>query len=115
MNLKSQAISTTATLAAVLVLGYAGTARAQPVAPRDLALAQQQNCLSCHSVHRTLMGPALHDIAVKYASHADAQSYLARKITDGSIGVWGSVPMPANTQLSAGQAMALAGWILSLK
>jgi cytochrome c len=80
-----------------------------------LALAQQQNCMSCHSVTRTFMGPALRDVASKYAAKPEAQTYLSHKIMEGSAGVWGMVPMPANTQLSPGQAATLASWILTLK
>lgn len=98
-------------LAGTLAIGAA--ARAEP-AP-GLALAQQQNCMSCHSVTRPFMGPALHDVAAKYAARPDAESYLAHKIIDGSTGVWGQVPMPANTQLTPDQAAILAGWILTLK
>jgi cytochrome c len=62
------------------------------------------------------MGPALHAIAAKYAPLGDAATpYLSRKILEGSTGVWGPVPMPANTQLSPDQAVALANWILRLK
>jgi cytochrome c len=80
-----------------------------------LALAQQQNCMSCHSVTRSFMGPALHDIAAKYAGREDAATYLKHKILDGSAGVWGPVPMPANTQLTPDQAASLASWVLTLK
>ncbi|MGE8490015.1 MAG: c-type cytochrome, partial [Paraburkholderia nemoris] len=34
---------------------------------------------------------------------------------DGSTGVWGAVPMPANTQLTPDQAATLASWVLTLK
>jgi cytochrome c len=61
------------------------------------------------------MGPALHDVAAKYAGRSDAEAYLAHKIIDGSTGVWGQVPMPANTQLTPDQAATLAGWIMTLK
>ncbi|WP_411190593.1 c-type cytochrome [Paraburkholderia sp. B3] len=90
-------------------------AQAAPPAPTGLALAQQQNCMSCHSVNRAFMGPALRDVASKYASKPDAQTYLSHKIMEGSNGVWGTVPMPANTQLSPGQAATLAHWVLTLK
>lgn len=93
--------------------GFVSPARAQSA--DGLALAQQQNCMSCHSVTRQFMGPALHDVAVKYAGHDDAENYLKHKILDGSTGVWGIVPMPANTQLTAEQAAALASWVLTLK
>lgn len=143
MNQKSQAKKITATLAAALPLALAaGTACAQngpagqpepatqiaqtapqmaqaaPAAqpgPTGLALAQQQNCMSCHSVNRAFMGPALRDVASKYASKPDAPTYLVHKIMEGSNGVWGTVPMPANTQLSPAQAATLARWILTLK
>jgi cytochrome c len=116
MNLGSHTGMTIAALGAVFALACAGAANAQPSdAQQGLALARQKNCMSCHAETRTLMGPALRDIARKYASRPGAQNYLAHKIVDGSSGVWGKVPMPANTQVSAAQAAALAGWILSLK
>jgi cytochrome c len=79
-----------------------------------LELARQENCTSCHAVNRQLMGPALQDVAARYAAMPDAAKYLARKITEGSSGVWGVVPMPANTQLTADEAGTLASWILTL-
>ncbi|MBB3258913.1 cytochrome c [Paraburkholderia bannensis] len=131
MKLKSQAKNKTATPAAPLARSIAALAAlalsctfAAPAAhaqggpgstPGGLALAQQQNCMSCHSVTRTFMGPALRDVASKYAARPEAQTYLAHKIMEGSAGVWGMVPMPANTQLSPGQAAMLASWILTLK
>ncbi|SDC69191.1 c-type cytochrome [Paraburkholderia lycopersici] len=121
MKPKSQAKNKTATRAAALMLGALGAlalgaapARAQN-GPTGLALAQQQNCMSCHSVTRTFMGPPLRDVAAKYAGKPEAQTYLARKILEGSTGVWGTVPMPANTQLNPGQAAVLANWVLTLK
>src|ERR1700761_4569009 len=86
-----------AALVAAVVLGFASSAGI-PAAHAEvtgLALAQQQNCMSCHSVTRSFMGPALHNVAVKYAGDENAESYLKRKILDGSTGVWGPVPMPA--------------------
>lgn len=115
MDLGSHTTMTIAALIATAALSSAGAANAQPTGAQGLALARQKNCMSCHSENRALLGPALRDIAAKYASRPDAQSYLARKIMEGSSGVWGPVPMPANTQVSAAQAAALATWILSLK
>ena len=102
-----------AALALAGALAISGPAQAESTP--GLMLAQQQNCMSCHSVNRPFMGPALHDVAAKYASRTDAATYLAHKIIDGSTGVWGQVPMPANTQLTPDQAATLAGWILTLK
>ncbi|CAM2177072.1 C-type cytochrome [Paraburkholderia sacchari] len=119
MKLKSHAKHDTATPVAALALALAlatTSAHAQNgPGTSGLALAQQQNCMSCHSVTRTLMGPSLHNVAAKYADKPDAQSYLVHKIQEGSNGVWGAVPMPANTQLTSAQAASLANWILTLK
>ena len=107
-----------AALAAAGVLSAtlsAGSPAAQAEAPAGLALAQQQNCMSCHSVTRPFMGPSLHDVASKYAGRDDAATYLKHKILDGSTGVWGQVPMPANTQLTPDQAATLASWVMTLK
>ncbi|MFD1557907.1 c-type cytochrome [Paraburkholderia silviterrae] len=115
--MKSQAKNKTATPTAVLALALAlatTSAHAQN-SPGGLALAQQQNCMSCHSVTRSFMGPALRTVAARYVGKPDAQTYLTHKILEGSSGVWGTVPMPANTQLSPAQAATLASWILTLK
>ncbi|MFL9962670.1 c-type cytochrome [Paraburkholderia sediminicola] len=106
-----------AALAAVLLgaLSSAGSRAAHAEASAGLALAQQENCMSCHSVTRSFMGPALHEVAARYAGREDAALYLKHKILDGSTGVWGPVPMPANTQLTPDQAAALAAWVLTLK
>ncbi|CAB3782638.1 c-type cytochrome [Paraburkholderia fynbosensis] len=107
-----------AAVAAAVMLGATlstGSPAAHAAASAGLVLAQQQNCMSCHSVTRSFMGPALHEVAAKYAGHEDAALYLKHKILDGSTGVWGPVPMPANTQLTPDQAAALAAWVLTLK
>ena len=57
------------------------------------------------------MGPAFREIARRYADRADAADYLAGKIRSGGQGVWGSVPMPAQTQLKPSEAAAIAAWL----
>ena len=113
MKSMSYAVLAAAAVFAAVSIGVSAAARAETAA--GLALAQQQNCMSCHSVARPFMGPALHDVAAKYAGREDAAIYLKHKILDGSTGVWGQVPMPANTQLTPEQAATLAGWVLTLK
>ena len=81
----------------------------------DQALAQSKNCMACHSVDKKVVGPAFKDIAKKFGSQAGAADMLAQKIMKGSSGVWGPVPMPANTQVSEAEAKTLANWVLSLK
>lgn len=100
-------------LLAALLTGSAAAAHAD-LAGDGLALAQRKNCMACHAVGKPLMGPSFHDIAGKYTARADASDYLAQSIVKGSVGVWGGVPMPANTQLTSAEAHTLAQWVLSL-
>ena len=81
----------------------------------DLALATAKNCTACHSVDKKIVGPAYKDVAAKYAGQKDAADKLAAKIIKGGSGVWGPVPMPANTQVNEAEAKKLAAWVLSLK
>jgi cytochrome c len=81
----------------------------------DLALATSKNCLACHAVDKKVVGPAYKDVAAKYAGQKDAVDKLAIKIMKGGSGVWGPVPMPANTQVNEAEAKKLAAWVLSLK
>ncbi|QYD67748.1 c-type cytochrome [Paraburkholderia edwinii] len=102
-------------LAGALAFVLMRPAAALAEAPAGLVLAQQENCLSCHAVKRRVLGPSLDDIAERYSTRSDARQYLARKILEGSAGVWGTVPMPANTQVTPDEAAQLASWILTLK
>ena len=81
----------------------------------DQALAQSKNCMACHSVDKKVVGPAFKDIGAKFAGQPGAPNMLAQKIIKGSAGVWGPVPMPANTQVSEADAKKLADWVLTLK
>lgn len=81
----------------------------------DLALANSKNCMACHAVDRKLVGPALKDVAIKYANDKTAADKLATKIQKGGSGVWGPVPMPSNTQVSDADAKKLATWVLTIK
>jgi cytochrome c len=81
----------------------------------DQALATAKNCMACHAIDKKLVGPAYKDVAAKYAGQAGAADKLAAKIQKGGSGVWGPVPMPANTQVNEAEAKKLAAWVLSLK
>jgi cytochrome c len=81
----------------------------------DLALATSKNCMACHATDKKLVGPAFKDVATKYAGDKTATDKLATKIQKGGAGVWGPVPMPANTQVNDADAKKLAAWVLTLK
>jgi cytochrome c len=68
--------------------------------------------MTCHAVGSKVVGPAFRDVAAKYAGDAAAPARLAAHIRGGSVGNWGSVPMPAQPQLPEADALALAQWVL---
>lgn len=72
-----------------------------------LALTQKNNCTACHAVDKKVLGPSFRDIGKKHAGKAD---YLAGKVKSGGTGVWGPIPMPAQT-LSELDAKAIATWL----
>lgn len=78
-------------------------------------LAKAKNCMACHAVGNKVIGPAYKDVAAKYAGQAGVEDRLTQKVLKGGSGVWGAVPMPANTQVSEAEARTLVKWVLSLK
>ena len=83
--------------------------------PGAQELAGKSGCLACHAVDKKLVGPAYKEVAAKYAGQADAEAKLIQKVKNGGSGVWGSVPMPPNPQVSDQDVKTLVDWILSLK
>lgn len=98
-----------------IVFALAAFAAVSAPAMADEALAKAKNCMACHATDKKLVGPAYKDVAKKYAGDAKAVDMLATKIRKGGSGVWGAVPMPANTQVNDAEAHKLAAWVLSLK
>jgi len=75
-----------------------------------IALTQKYTCVVCHSVDSKIVGPAFKDVAKKYAERTDEVAYLAGKIRSGGSGIWGAIPMPAQT-LSDADAHTIAKWL----
>lgn len=98
----------TATLGALAVL-----ASTSAMANEDLA--KKKNCLACHTVDKKVVGPAYKEVAAKYKGDKTAADKLTAKVLKGGSGVWGTVAMPANTQVNEAEAKQLVTWILSLK
>ena len=97
------------------LLIMAAVAAISAPAMADEALAKSKNCMACHAVDKKLVGPAYKDVAKKYAGNAKAADMLATKVIKGGSGVWGAIPMPANTQVSEAEAKKLVAWVLSRK
>lgn len=100
---------------ALFALAALAALSAPAFAADELALAQSKNCMSCHAIDKKLVGPAYRDVATKYAGQKGAVDRLANKILKGGSGVWGPVPMPANSQVNEAEAKRLAAWVLTLK
>ncbi len=98
----------------VLLAISAGIVLVAP-AMADEALAKAKNCMTCHAVDKKIVGPAYKDVAAKYKGNKDAAAMLATKVMKGGAGVWGPVPMPANTQVSEAEAKKLVAWVLAAK
>ncbi|GAB4087741.1 c-type cytochrome [Hydrogenophaga soli] len=98
---------------ALIVLASALAVAAPAMA--DEALAKANNCLACHAVDKKVVGPAYKEVAKKYNNDASKADMLAQKILKGGSGVYGAIPMPANTKVSEADAKKLATWVLSLK
>ena len=81
----------------------------------DYDLAVKKNCLACHQVDKRKYGPNFKEIAAKYADQKNAAEVLAKRIRKGGTGVWGQDVMPAQPQVSAAEARALARYVLSVK
>ena len=88
----------------------AAPAAADAKATAAQALARKHNCLTCHGVDNKVVGPGLREVAKKYAGRTDALAYLTQKIQAGGSGVWGAIPMPAQT-LPSEDAKAIAQWL----
>lgn len=97
-----------ATIAAAAVL-FAGQASASQ------ALAQKSGCLACHAIDKKVLGPSLKDVAAKYKGDATAEAKLVDKVKKGGSGVWGPMPMPANSpQVKDEDIKSIVKWILAL-
>jgi cytochrome c len=78
-------------------------------------LYKTKNCFACHRVDRNHLAPTFKSVAAKYVEDKEAVAKLAKKIREGGVGVWGSVPMPPQPQVSEAEALVLARWIMDLK
>ena len=90
-----------------------GPATAVSTAPTGWAIAQTQGCLACHDLEQTRVGPAFTAVAAHYTHSDNAAANLFSKVRQGGSGVWGSVPMPAQTQISEAELKQVIVWILA--
>lgn len=105
---RSTAPAAVANTAAAAAPAVAAAPTAQNAAA--IALFGKHGCTACHAVDRKVLGPSMVEVARKYASRADRADYLAGRIVGGGGGVWGPIPMPAQSVPPA-DAQTLARWV----
>ena len=101
--------------ALMIAVAAAGSLLIAGQASADQALAQKSGCLACHSIDKKVLGPAYKDVAAKYKGQKDAEAKLIDKVKKGGSGVWGPIPMPANSpQVKDEDIKKLVDWILAM-
>lgn len=99
----------------LLTVLTAGSLLVAGQAMADQALAQKSGCLACHGVDKKVLGPGFKDVAAKYKGNKGAEAKLVAKVKKGGSGVWGPIPMPANSpQVKDNDIQTIVKWILSL-
>ncbi|MGA7180162.1 MAG: c-type cytochrome [Thiobacillaceae bacterium] len=83
-------------------------------------LAEKNGCMGCHLLDRKTVGPAIRQIAHKYAHQKGAEAKLFEKVKHGGgggyrHGNWGDVPMPPNPQVSDEDLKKILAWMLKQK
>ncbi len=72
---------------------------------------QKFACAACHGIDTKQVGPSFREVLAKQGSKADAAAYLVGKIKSGGQGVYGQIPMPAQS-ISEAEAQNIANWIV---
>jgi cytochrome c len=70
-------------------------------------------CLNCHASKNKLIGPSFELIAQRYPYNSATLESLAKKVMNGSTGIWGDAKMPPHPDLKFDQVREAVGWILT--
>ena len=76
----------------------------------------QSACFNCHAVDKQKVGPAWHDVAVKYKGNPEAEEKIVKQLTTGKVQLNdGKTGEHATAKTKDPEAVKnLASWILSL-
>lgn len=86
-----------------------------PEVEKGLGLVAKSDCLTCHKLTETFVGPAYSAIAAKYKGQDNIIDSLAQKVIKGGAGIWGTVPMTPHPQISEEDAKAMVHYVMSIK
>lgn len=76
---------------------------------------EKSDCMTCHEVDRTTVGPGFAQIAQKYHKEETTIEYLVRKIQQGGSGVWGTAMMNPHPNLPDKEIREMLNYVFSLK
>jgi len=79
--------------------------------PRGRALVHAHQCYQCHSESTFLVGPSYLSLRKKY-SKKDL-NVLIESVSKGSLGTWGSTPMPPHPTIKISEIDTIVTWILA--
>lgn len=89
------------------------TASADSSLEAGLALIEGSDCRTCHQNDTKVIGPSYKEVAEKYSE--EDIDVLVSHIIDGSVGIWGEIPMTPHLDLSEEDARLMVKYILSLE
>ena len=89
------------------------TASADNSLEAGLALIEGSDCRTCHQNDTKVIGPSYKEVAEKYSE--EDIDVLVTHIIDGSVGIWGEIPMTPHLDLSEEDARLMVKYILSLE
>ncbi len=75
------------------------------------AILAANGCTGCHGMDQKVVGPAFSHVAEKYHGQADVVSHLTGRIRSGGSGIWGSIPMPPQPQLTDVEVQTIVEWL----
>jgi len=81
---------------------------------RGKNLIDESDCLSCHRVDVKSIGPSYIEVAKRYKNDPKGQKVIAKRIINGSVGIWGEHGMSAHPNLSERDAALMIEYIMSL-
>ena len=79
------------------------------------SMIRASDCRTCHTVDVKAVGPSFTQIAERYNGKAGSRDVLARRIVNGSTGIWGTDNnMPAHPSMTLTDARTIAEYILNV-
>ncbi|MHA3773941.1 PQQ-dependent sugar dehydrogenase [Verrucomicrobiota bacterium sgz303538] len=94
---------------------FVGTDGKDDATEPGLALMKSSDCFNCHAVEQQVIGPALVNIAEKYRNQPGAMDASAKRVREGSSGVWGQVPMLPHPQHTTDEINIMLRWVFGLQ